>query len=119
MEMSVDDYKVFSSAKVCHICEKPFEKSETKYRDHSHETGKFLGASHYTCNLHRNYNYYKTPVIFHNAQGYDSHFIIHELNNVAQVKHVSLIPKTQERYLSYEFMGLKFIDSFFVSWMRV
>ena len=110
--MSVDDYKKFRSASLCHICEKPFTKTDTKYRDHSHETGQFLGASHYMCNLRRNYNFYKTPVIFHNAQGYDSHFIIHELSNFTQIKKVSLVPKTEEKYLTYEFMGLKFIDSF-------
>ena len=112
MKMTTEDYQKFHSATCCHICEQPFQKTDAKVRDHSHETGKFLGAAHYICNLQRNYNNYKTPVIFHNAQGYDTHFIIHELTSFDKVHKVNLIPKSDERYLSYDFNGLKFIDSF-------
>ena len=112
MHMTSEDYKKFHTAKVCHICEKPFTEDDAKVRDHSHETGKFLGVAHYSCNLHRNYNFFKTPVVFHNAQGYDTHFIIQELSHFSQVNKVSLVPKSEEKYLTYEFMGLKFIDSF-------
>nr|CAH7768781.1 unnamed protein product [Callosobruchus chinensis] len=42
----------FSSALTCHICERPFDSSNSdKVMDHDHFTGKFRGAAHNGCNL--------------------------------------------------------------------
>ena len=53
----------------------------------------------------------KIPVFFHNGKGYDSHFIINEIANIKQVSEVSIIPKTEEKYISYGFNNNRFLDS--------
>lgn len=49
-----------------------------KVRDHDHCTGKYIGAACNKCNINRNDQFFKIPVIMHNLQGYDSKFIIKE-----------------------------------------
>ena len=80
-------------------------------RDHCHITGKYIGASHNACNLNRIESRKKIPVFFHNGKGYDSHFIIDEVANIDKVRHIDMIPKTEERYISYSFNNLRFLDS--------
>lgn len=116
MKMTNEDHKTFYTAKVCHICEKPFTPYDTKCRDHCHLTGKFRGASHNKCNLNFQNKKY-IPCVFHNMSGYDSHFIIKAIANCypGQVK---LLPVNKETYISSikEFDGMnvciRFIDSF-------
>lgn len=49
-----------------------------KVRDHNHCTGDYIGAACSKCNINRNEQYFKIPVVFHNLKGYDSKFIIRE-----------------------------------------
>ena len=72
---------------------------------------KILGAAHNNCNLNINYDKYITPVFFHNGKGYDAHFIIQELSNIEQIEQINIIPKNEEKYITYGFNNLKFIDS--------
>ena len=55
-------------------------------RDHCHIRGKYKGSAHEDCHV----NYFqlkfvemKIPVIFHDLQGYDSHFIVQEIGEIA------------------------------------
>ena len=90
--------------------EKVYKKYNIKVRDHCHFTGKFLGAAHNNCNLNRNYDKFKIPVFFHNGKGYDAHFIIQELSNIEQIEQINIIPKNEEKYITYGFNNLKFVD---------
>ena len=53
----------------------------------------------------------KYQCFFHNSKGYDSHFIINEIANVEKIKDIDMIPKTEEKYISYSFNNLRFLDS--------
>lgn len=52
--------------------------SKLKCRDHNHCTGAYIGPACVKCNINRNDQHYKIPVVFHNLKGYDSKFIIRE-----------------------------------------
>ena len=99
----------------CHICGDFFNESDEKLKkvcDHDHTTGLFVGAAHKHCNFLRSITRTKTPIFFHNSQGYDSHFIIDEIPRSAKIDKLEIIPKTEDKYISYSFDGLQFKDSF-------
>ena len=41
----------------------------------------------------------KLPVIFHNLEGYDGHFIFRDLKNFINIT-IQVIPKSTEKYMS-------------------
>ena len=109
MVFTGDDEKRHRSTKNCHICDKLLNGD--KVRDHCHITGKYIGPAHYDCNINRNYKNYKIPVFIHNCKGYDSHLIISSLIHFNDIKKIKVIPKTEEKYITFEFGKLKFVDS--------
>ena len=143
LKMTDEDKESFQRAKECHICKKPFDKNEdgvrnvggknikkvqiknVKVRDHCHVTGKYRGAAHAICNLNFKLSD-KIPVVFHNLKGYDSHFIMQEIGNIAKNHiyfderknkyhdvNINVIPYNIEKYLAFMLgYNLVFIDSF-------
>ena len=143
LKMTDEDKESFQRAKECHICKKPFDKNEdgvrnvggknikkvqiknVKVRDHCHVTGKYRGAAHAICNLNFKLSD-KIPVVFHNLKGYDSHFIMQEIGNIAKNHiyfderknkyhdvNINVIPYNIEKYLAFMLgQNLVFIDSF-------
>ena len=143
MKMTDEDKESFEKAEECHICKKPFDKNEdgvrnvggknikkvqiknVKVRDHCHVTGKYRGAAHAICNLNFKLSD-KIPVVFHNLKGYDSHFIMQEIGNIAKNHiyfderknkyhdvNINVIPYNIEKYLAFMLgYNLVFIDSF-------
>ena len=124
LEMTDEDEESFQRAKECHICKRPYIIANQGVRDHCHATGKYRGSAHEDCNL--NYSMTnKIPVVFHNLQGYDSHFIMQEIGNIVKKnayfdkegkKHemsINVIPCNMEKYLAFMLgQNLVFIDSF-------
>ena len=86
----------------CWICKKPFTFDEEKVLDHCHYSGSFLGWTHSSCNLQRrSLNF--TPVTAHNMAGYDIHHICTTINKCNPKNTVSVIPTTDEKYISFSF----------------
>ena len=125
MKMTDEDKESFQRAEECHICKKPYDAGDVRVRDHCHVTGKYRGSAHEKCNL----NFYltdKIPVVFHNLKGYDSHFIMQEIGNIAKKNvyfdekkkkyynmSINVIPCNMEKYLAFMLgQNLVFIDSF-------
>ena len=107
LNMSVEDWRAFNSAKDCHICHK--ELGDDRVRDHCHITGKFRAAAHNDCNV--NYKLrHRIPVIFHNLRGYDAHVIMQAIGKVD--KQINCIPNNMEKYVSFSMGSMDFIDSF-------
>lgn len=89
------------------------EKFRDAVKNHCHISGKFRGAAHSECNkkLRLNIKTLKIPVVFHNLQGYDAHLIMQAIANTNRTKELGCTAKNMEKYISFEFGNLKFIDS--------
>ena len=107
--MSAEQEERFQSSNICLICNKLFDVSDNKVRDHYHITGKYRGAVHWSCNVIFKMTK-KVLVIFHNLEGYDSHFKIKESSKF-NVK-ISVIPNGLEKYMAFTInRNIIFIDS--------
>ena len=124
--MTEDDEVRLKLMDKCHICNKKYTDKDVRVRDHCHITGKFRGSAHQECNLklrieHENL---KIPVIFHNLQGYDSHFIMQQIGEIAkkyaykdkkkkeQPLTINAIANNMEKYMAFMLGNhLNFIDS--------
>lgn len=100
----------------CLFCGSPLrhrEKFQDAVKDHCHISGEFRAAVHSACNkkLRLNVKTLKILVVFHNLQGYDSHIIMQAIADTDRAKELSCIAKNMEKYISFEFGKLKFIDS--------
>ena len=111
----------------CHICDKKYTNKDVRIRNHCHIIGKFRGSAHQECNLKLSVKPedIKIPVIFHNLRGYDSHFIMQQIGEIAknhaykdkkgkeQPLKTNAIPNNMEKYMAFMLGShLSFIDSF-------
>ena len=51
------------------------------------------------------------PVFFHNFKGFDSHIIMTYIDRNFSPSDIHTIPITSEKYISFQFGGLRFLDS--------
>ena len=125
--MTEVDEQHFKTMDGCHICGEKYTDKDVLVRDHCHITGKFRGSAHKECNLKLRIKpeNLKIPIIFHNLRGYDSHFIMQQIGEIAK-KHaytnkkgekqdlnINAIPNNMEKYMALMLGNhLTFIDSF-------
>ena len=125
--MTEVDEQHFKTMDACHICGEKYTDKDVRVRDHCHITGKFRGSAHQECNLKLRIKpeNLKIPVIFHNLRGYDSHFIMQQIGEIAnkhgytnkkgqkQDLNINAIPNNMEKYMAFMLGNhLTFIDSF-------
>ena len=125
--MTEVDEQNFKTMDGCHICGEKYTDKDVCVRDHCHITGKFRGSAHQECNLKLRIKPedLKLPVIFHNLRGYDSHFIMQWIGEIAnkhgysnkkgekQDLNINAIPNNMEKYMAFMLGNhLTFIDSF-------
>ena len=124
--MTEEDEVDFQKATKCHICDRQYQGKDIRVRDHCHITGEFRGSAHQDCNLKLQINpdKIKIPVFFHNLKGYDSHFIMQQIGEIAK-KHfytnargeechmnINCIPNNMEKYMAFMLGNhLTFLDS--------
>ena len=125
--MTEVDEQNFKTMYGCHICGEKYTDKDARVRDHCHITGEFRGSAHQECNLKLRIKpeNIKIPVIFHNLRGYDSHFIMQQIGEIAK-KHgytnkkeksktsiSTPSPITWKKYMAFMLGNhLTFIDSF-------
>ena len=125
--MSEKNQLDFDSSKKCYICQKQYTDEDIRVRDHCHITGEYRGSAHQDCNLKLRLSPSKIqiPVFFHNLTGYDSHFIMQQIGEIAK-KHsyknkrgeecemdINCIPNNMEKYMAFMLgKNLIFLDSF-------
>ena len=125
--MTEVDEQHFKTMDGCHICGEKYTDKDVRVRDHRHITGKFRGSAHQECSLKLRIKpeNIKIPVIFHNLRGYDSHFIMQKIGEIAnkheytnkkgekQDLNINAIPNNMEKYMAFMLGNhLTFIDSF-------
>ena len=125
--MTEVDEENFKTMDGCHICGEKYTDKDVRVRDHCHITERFRGSAHQECNLKLRIKpeNLKIPVIFHNLRGYDSHFIMQQIGEIAnkhgytnkkgekQDLNINAIPNNMEKYMAFMLGNhLKFIDSF-------
>ena len=100
--MTDNDEQSFRIMDGCHICGEKYTDKGVRVRDHCHITGKFRGSAHQKCNLKLRIKPedIKIPVIFHNLHGYDSHFIMQQIGEIAK-KH-AYTKKRRKARLQYQ-----------------
>ena len=109
----------FQATSHCHICDKSFEHSNDKVRDHDHLDGSYRGAAHSSCNLKYRWSKlnpfgrygFKIPVVFHNLRGYDSHLLMEAFGKYKK-RRLSCVATNCERFVTFSTGALTFIDSF-------
>ena len=103
LKMTKENETDFQKAAKCHICDKPYKDKDIRVRDHCHITGKFRGSAHQVCNLKLQIKpeTIKIPVIFHNLRGYDSHFIMQQIGEIAK-KHTYTNKKGEKKTDEYQ-----------------
>ena len=101
--MTEDDEQRFRTMDGCHICGNKYTDKDVCVRDHCHITGKFRGSAHQECNLKLRIKPedIKIPVIFHNLRGYDSHFIMQQIGEIAK-KHAYINRKRRKARPQYQ-----------------
>ena len=125
--MTKDDEQCFKTMDGCHICGEKYTDKNVGVRDHCHITENFRGSTHQECNLQLRIKPEdnKILVIFHDLCGYDSHFIIQQIREIAK-KHaytnkkgekqdlsINAIPNNMEKHMAFMLGNhLTFIDIF-------
>ena len=101
--MTKENETDFQKAANCHICDKPYKDKDIRVRDHCHITGKFRVSAHQDCNLKLQIKpeTIKIPVNFHNLRGYDSHFIMQQIGEIAK-KHTYTNKKGEKKPDEYQ-----------------
>ncbi|XP_050526647.1 uncharacterized protein LOC126897236 isoform X3 [Daktulosphaira vitifoliae] len=116
--LSIQQQYNHHTATTCHICNGEL-RFHDKVMDHCHLTGKYRGTAHRDCNLKCSVPSF-VPIILHNMQNYDSHFIITELGFSDDDEGIEVIAKTNEKYMCIKKtvkttnnnrITIKFIDS--------
>jgi len=109
--LTPEEEEDFKKQTKCYVCDEEFTPENHACRDHDHLTGKYRGAACNECNLSLKEDDYKLVVVFHNLRGYDGHFIIQNISKRAKTQ-VRVIAQSFEKYMSFEYNNIKFIDSF-------
>ena len=115
LKMTENEELCFKLMDKCHICGEKYTDKDVRVRDHCHVAERFRGSAHQECNLKLRIKLedIKIPVIFHNLRGYDSHFIMQQIGEIAknhayknkkekeQPLKINIIPNNMEKYMAF------------------
>ncbi|XP_052124667.1 uncharacterized protein LOC127749656, partial [Frankliniella occidentalis] len=116
IDMSPEDELAFAQATHCYLCKESLPREGVKkVRDHNHKLSEknYRGAAcSAPCNLGLREKRF-INVIIHNSGKYDTHAIISCIGRVtSDLSEITLIPRTKERYISFSWGKLRFLDSY-------
>ncbi|XP_034236350.1 uncharacterized protein LOC117642369 [Thrips palmi] len=107
------DQKRFESAICCEKCSVPFDSSNPPNRDHNHFTGALRAILCAKCNLKLKCRRTIT-CLCHNLTSYDQFILLEAIAEIfnPSCDKLKIIPRTLEKYRSFTFNKLRFVDSF-------
>ncbi|KAJ1520397.1 hypothetical protein ONE63_003532 [Megalurothrips usitatus] len=114
LDMTPETTKAFEAATHCYLCKKALPRlGVKKCRDHDHTkpTDNYRGAACQGCNVNMKRRDF-IPIVMHNLSGYDAHHIISAIGELCDGSDLKAIPKTKERYISFSWGRLRWLDSF-------
>ncbi|KAK3928252.1 putative DNA polymerase [Frankliniella fusca] len=115
IDMTPESQQKFLQATHCYLCKQKLPREGVvKVRDHNPviEKNNFRGAACMSpCNLNLKRKRI-IPVFIHNSARYDTHFLISALGKLTDCSDVNVVPKAKERYKSFSWGNLRFLDSF-------
>jgi hypothetical protein len=119
LSLTTEEQQRFDQAQWRPRCYETFVHDNEKVRHHNHHTGKFIYALCNNCNLQIG-DRILIPVVFQNCKNYDAHHIFKSFNKRVAAKYdeegrqtiesVNIIALNLEKYVSFEFQYLRFID---------
>lgn len=111
MKFSAKNKENFERQQHCYMCSQKFNDKIFKVRDHSHETGSYLGASCNACNLKRR-RPKKLKIFIHNGSRFDYHFLVKALDQCkGRIENISVLPYNGENFRTISFNSFEFNDS--------
>ena len=112
INMTGKDEEDYRNNNICQVCEKNFECD--KVRDHCHLSGRYRGPALNRCNLNLTQKEsHLIPFLFHKFSNYDYHMFFKKLVDKKNDKvKFSVLPKTNEEYISVTYGCIRFNDSY-------
>ena len=113
-KITIKSDKLFLKAKFCWLCDIEFINIIEKVKHYCKMTGNYLGTAHQSCIDYINkVNQHKfIPILYHSFSKYDNHMFFNELiDSKVDKKNLSVIPRTNEEYMSVNYTCIKFLDS--------
>ena len=95
MILTKDDEQNFKNIDNCYICNEKYSAKDIRVRAHCHTTEKYRGSANQDCNITYRLTD-KIPVIFHSLRGYNSHFIMQTIGEIAN-KHTYKNKKGEDK----------------------
>ena len=113
-KITIKSEKIFMKSNICWLCDKNFGNINDKIKHYCKLTGNYLGAAHQSCIDYVNKvgQHKFSPVLYHNFSKNDNHMIFNVLINSKVDKiNQSVIPRTNEEYMSVKYGCINFLDS--------
>ena len=97
---------MFIKTNICWLSDKGFRNVIDKVKHYCKLSGNYLGTAHQSCidYINKADQHKFLPVLYHNFSKYDNHMFFNDLINSKVDKiNLSLIPRTNEEYMSVKY----------------
>ena len=100
--LTLEEKTAFDAEEDCYMCKRKILlfRASDKRADFDYFTGKYLGAACPECFIRRKPNNHFIPLIFHNAKGYDMHFVLKAITHSCYECKFDGIPMNGEKIMS-------------------
>ena len=98
--ITADEKVLYDEEDRCYMCKRAFKRATDKHADIDYFTSKYLGAACGKCFTNRRPDKHFIPLVFHNAKGYDMHFVLKVITHGCYGCEFDGIPMNGEKLMS-------------------